>query len=76
MSSPFTECFLCEETIKMGAGVFQGRQVPQWGILVCNRCRAANAAGFAPGAYPKLEKHLAANGIEPARNPKGLILWP
>jgi hypothetical protein len=70
------ECFLCEQPIKMGAGTYQGRQVPQWGILVCNRCRAANQDGVAPGKHPKLEKHFESNGIVPARDAKGRFMWP
>jgi hypothetical protein len=70
------ECFLCEQSIKMGAGTQQGRQVPQWGILICNRCRAANSNGIQPGKYPKLEKHLRENGLFVERDAKGLIPWP
>lgn len=70
-----SDCFFCEEPIQMGAGVFQGRQIPAWGILICNRCRAANSDGFPVGKYPKLEQHLAAHGVE-YKPVRGKIPWP
>jgi hypothetical protein len=70
------ECFLCGDMFQFGPGIYRGRKVAAWNIMVCNGCRTANHEGIVPSAHPRLVQHLNELGIRPKINSEGWICWP
>lgn len=70
------ECFLCKRRFQFGRGVYEGRNIRDWSIIVCNICYDGNWDGIVPNSYPHLSEHLAQHEIEVRRNEKGWIPWP
>lgn len=71
-----SRCFLCQQKIKLGPHRYEGRNIPAWGILICNNCRRANHDGIVPSTYPHLIKHLDDQNIDYQLNAEGWIDIP
>jgi hypothetical protein len=74
----FRDCFLCETPFQYGPGLYDGKYITTWKILICNRCLGANHDGIVLG-YPesaKLERHLRDMGISVRLNAKGWLDIP
>ena len=54
----------------------EARYIRAWDLVVCDQCYIANEGGIVPGAYPRLEAHLSAKGLNPRLNSDGWMSWP
>ena len=73
-----TECFLCQQQWHCGPHLWAGRTVPDWGIWVCNQCRAGFYDGV-PLQHPfglRLVRHLKAHAIDVRLNSHAHIAIP
>lgn len=69
-------CELCNFKKKCGPGIYEGRNVPAWGVWICNSCRKANAEGIVLANYPGFRAKLNENGIEIVLNSNGYVDIP
>jgi hypothetical protein len=69
-------CFVCDQMFEFGnrPGVYNGKPVQGWGVMICNRCKDSNWDGPVP--TPELMKKFAEKGIEAKYNEKGWIVIP
>jgi hypothetical protein len=74
--APTATCFLCKRPFQFGEHVYKGRRIPQWDMMVCDGCDAANADGVMPRGHPDLEPYLKVHAIEIGYNANGWIELP
>lgn len=70
------DCFLCRRPFQFGPGLYAGKPIKPWDIMVCDSCSRGNHDGIVPATYPHLIEHLKSRGIAIAINSKGWIDWP
>jgi hypothetical protein len=68
------KCFRCKQGFAYGPHAYDGRSIPEWKVMACNRCIKANWDGLVPNSG--LVDVLEANGANIERNDRGLIDWP
>ncbi len=54
----------------------EGRNVPQWGLWICNQCRAENHDGIVPESNADFVASLTARGIPLQYNALGWLKIP
>ncbi|KQS55917.1 hypothetical protein ASG17_07655 [Brevundimonas sp. Leaf363] len=67
---------MCERPLKMGPGMYEGRAVNVWDILVCDRCYRGNEDGIVTSRHPKLIAHLERSDLPYKLNEEGYLSWP
>ena len=72
----YFRCFLCENDFQFGPHIYDGRNIPAWGIMVCLSCYTSNCDGIARHFDSKLVAHLESPGAPISRNDKGSIDFP
>lgn len=72
----YTSCFLCKKNCQVSHHIYEGRQVPAWGIFICDGCRSANWDGIVPSTYPHLIEYLKSRGVPVDLNEKGWLNIP
>jgi len=70
------ECFLCKRPFQFGPRIYNGRRIPQWDMMVCDRCYTGNWDGIVHEKHRDLIFHLKSRGMEMKLNAKGRIDWP
>ena len=66
------QCDLCRGEFQYGPGLYEGRWIAKYKLLVCKTCWASNWDGWSPAHEPAFLSHLAKHGIElPPRNADG-----
>ena len=70
------QCFVCDQMFEFGdrPGVYKGKPVQGWGVMICNGCRDGNRDGLVP--TPERMKKLAEKGIDAKYNEKDWIIIP
>jgi len=74
--TPTCDCFLCKKPFQFGEHIYNGRRIPRWNMMVCDRCDRANAGGVMPHVHPDLVPYLEARGLAVPYNAKGWIDLP
>ena len=69
-------CFLCNRPFQFGRGMYHGKNIPDWGIMICDTCKSGNWDGIVLEHHPKLRDWLVARGIEYSFNAKGWLDIP
>jgi hypothetical protein len=72
----FCECFLCKREFRFGPHIYDGKNIPNWGIMICLGCLNGNWDGIVPDRYPHLIEHLKSQKISIQLNAKGWIDIP
>jgi len=70
------ECFLCKRPFQFGPRIYNGRRIPQWDMMVCDRCYTGNWDGIVHEKHRDLIFPLKSRGMEMKLNAKGRIDWP
>ena len=70
------DCGLCGNRRQQGAQHMQGRNVPGWGMWICNRCREANHDGIVPESNAEFMARLRARGVPLQLNAIGWLKIP
>lgn len=68
------DCAICKRAFQFGPNRYEGRQVHDWGVLVCDRCDQHD--GFVPPLPERLEAYLRERGVAITHNAKGFIVIP
>jgi len=67
-------CGLCDGRFQYGPHRYEGRFIPKYKLVACDRCWQGNADGWGAAAELKVLAHLKRNWIAvPERNEKGLL---
>ena len=67
-------CDLCGAEFQYGPVAYFGTYVPEYEVMACNRCYAANWKGWAPDLEERVTRNLKAKGLRiPERNSQGLL---
>ena len=67
-------CGLCDGRFQYGPHRYEGRFLPKYKLVTCDRCWHGNADGWGPAAELRVLAHLKRNWIAvPERNEKGLL---
>ena len=69
-------CFMCKRHVQVGPHRYEGRNVPAWGVFICDKCKSGNWDGIVPASYPHLIEHLKSKRIEIVLNAKGWLDIP
>lgn len=72
----FAECFLCRRSVRVGEHVYEGSNIPAWGVFMCFTCQKWNWDGIVPETYPHLIPYLQSKGISIKLNNKGWLDIP
>lgn len=72
------ECFLCVRKVQCGPHRYDGRNIPEWGVLLCNGCLSGNWDGIVENTDhgQRLVAHLNASKLAIVRNAAGHIVIP
>jgi hypothetical protein len=73
-----SECFLCQQQKQSGPQRYEGRNIPQWNVWVCNGCKSNNWDGIviASSHGERIIRHLRSNHIPFTLNDKGHLPIP
>jgi hypothetical protein len=71
---PRYTCFACGRSCQMAAHVYEGVQVPGYGVFACDGCHRGNVDGWGPACEATLLAHMRQHAIPiPARNARGWL---
>ena len=70
------DCGLCGDRRGAGGHHMQGRNVPDWGVWICNKCRDANHDGIVPESNTEFLRKLRARGVPLQLNALGWVKIP
>ena len=70
-------CCVCDNPVKLGPGVWEGRAVPEWGrLVICRTCERLNGDGIVVATFPKLPGRIEAAGGHVTKTAEECIVIP
>jgi len=69
-------CFVCDQMFEFGnrPGVYNGKPVQGWGVMICNRCKDSNWDGLR--AYARAYEKIRREGNRGQIQREGLDRYP
>jgi hypothetical protein len=75
-TAPMETCFICSRRFQFGEGVYNGRHVSAWDVMICDGCDRGNWDGIVPQTRPHVIPSLQSRGIDTTLNSKGWLEIP